>query len=120
MNPDDTGDTVYTVAFQGERFLMVYNRKRKGWEMPGGHVRRGESPEDAARREFIEESGYDVRIVAVRDLGYCRVCAGLLGEKVDQECEMVPKLFCEVPDEVFFSREEYEDVVPWAWNVLRG
>ncbi|AGI48429.1 ADP-ribose pyrophosphatase [Thermoplasmatales archaeon BRNA1] len=116
----DTDDTVYTVAFQGERFLMVYNEKRKGWEMPGGHVREGESREDAAKREFLEESGYDIEIVEIRDLGPCRVCAALLKDRINPRPEMVAKLFCEVPDEIFFSREEYEDVVPWAWNALRG
>lgn len=117
MNPEDTDDTVYTVGYRDGRFLMVYHPKRKGWEMPGGHVRNGESRMDAARREFIEETGLDVDIRCIRDLGYCRVCAGIVGEKVS-EGEMEWRFFDKVPDEIFFSREEYEDVVPWAASML--
>ena len=39
----DTDRTAYTVAFGPEGFLMVFNPKRNGWEMPGGHIREGES-----------------------------------------------------------------------------
>ena len=60
----DTDDTIYTVGFSDEGFLMVYNPKRKGWEMPGGHVREGEDREDAAVREFLEEFGVDVKVGA--------------------------------------------------------
>jgi mutator protein MutT len=33
------------------------------WEFPGGKVEQGESPADAARRECLEETGIDVRVV---------------------------------------------------------
>jgi 8-oxo-dGTP diphosphatase len=36
--------TIYTIAFKGNEFLMVYNRKRNGWEMPGGKIEPGEAP----------------------------------------------------------------------------
>ena len=32
-----------------------------GWEIPGGAIDEGESPELAARREFLEETGWSVR-----------------------------------------------------------
>ena len=32
------------------------------WELPGGRINFGESPEDAARRETKEETGCDIRI----------------------------------------------------------
>ncbi len=48
---------VYAIGFVDERFLMVYNPKRDGWEMPGGKVEEGEEPQDAAVREFREEAG---------------------------------------------------------------
>ena len=114
----DTDDTIYTVGFSDEGFLMVYNPKRKGWEMPGGHVCEGEDREDAAVREFLEESGYKVRIAAVRDLGYCRVCAGIVDTGEKEPCEMEVGFFREIPEELAFSREEYEDVVPWAESAL--
>lgn len=97
---------------------MVYNKNRKGWEMPGGKVEEGETVVDAAKREFAEEAGCDVDIFSVRDLGYCYVCAAELGERICV-CEMESRLFDSVPDELSFDREEYEDVVPWAKEELK-
>lgn len=114
MNPDDTSGSVYAVAFRDSRFLMVYNPKRRGWEMPGGHIRVGERPEDAAKREFVEESGFEIKVVAIRDLGHCFVCAAELGDRVSRNGEMEYLMFEELPEDLAFEREEYEDTVPWA------
>ena len=108
------GRTAYAVAFDGDRFLMVWHSRRKGWEMPGGHVEEGETSAQAAAREFLEEAGYEIEIVATRDIGYCDVCAAILGRKVREDCEMESRLFSELPDELSFDREEYLDTVPWA------
>ncbi len=42
--------------------LLVRNSYRAGWGFPGGFIKRGESPADAARRETREEIGVDVAI----------------------------------------------------------
>ncbi len=120
MNPDDTSRSVYAVAFKDGRFLMVYNPKRKGWEMPGGHIRVGESVEDAAVREFKEESGYDVEIVKIRFLGHCYVCAARLGERTSCDAEMETRMFDTLPDELAFDRAEYDDTVPWSKSEIYG
>lgn len=114
----DTDSTVYTVAFLDSRFLMVWNPKRNGWEMPGGHMKVGETPEEGAEREFVEEAGYHIEVVKVRDLGHCKVCAARLGDKADDAPEMRVGFFEEVPEELFFDRAEYDDVVPWARKEL--
>ncbi|MDD2626202.1 MAG: NUDIX domain-containing protein [Candidatus Methanomethylophilus sp.] len=116
----DTNQTVYTVAFHNGYWLMVWNPHRKGWEMPGGHVKEGESRLLAAKREFREESGFDVDIRDVHDLGYCYVFAGFLGDQVTGVYEMLPKLFDEIPEHLSFTRKEYEEVVPWARDALFG
>ena len=44
------------------------HKQRSTWEVPGGHIEPGETPEEAARRELYEESGakeYDLREVGV-------------------------------------------------------
>jgi 8-oxo-dGTP diphosphatase len=110
--------TVYAVAFSGGRFLMVFNKKRDGWEMPGGRIEDGESAEDAVKREFLEEAGYDIEIVGITDLGHCRVCACLLLGKLNGSPEMVSELFGDIPDNTAFERSEYEIVVPWARSVV--
>lgn len=113
------GSTVYAVAFDGERFLMVYHPRRRGWEMPGGKIEKGETPEQAAAREFREESGHHIEIVGTRDLGHCYVCAAILGDKTTEPCEMESRMFDTLPDELSFDRGEYEDTVPWALSIVK-
>ena len=45
------------VLWCGGKCLMVFNRYRQAWELPGGMLDPGESPREAAIRELEEESG---------------------------------------------------------------
>ena len=105
--------TSYCVALDGDRFLMVYHPRRKGWEMPGGKMEPGETAADTAKRECLEESGYEVEIIAERNIGYCDVCAARIVRKVS-DGEMKSELFTEIPNELAFDVQEYEEVIPWA------
>jgi 8-oxo-dGTP pyrophosphatase MutT (NUDIX family) len=68
--PDDIVDVqLYglSAVVYAERDDQILLLKRAGrsamsgqWFLPGGAVERGELPEDAARRELVEESGLDV------------------------------------------------------------
>lgn len=118
MNTDDTKDSVYTVAFKDNKFLMVWNPKRCGWEMPGGHIKRDETPVEGAVREYTEEAGYSIEIIAIRNLGHCYVCSARLGENLDKNHEMDAELFDMLPTDLSFDRTEYEDTVPWAASTL--
>lgn len=114
MKPGDTNRTAYAVGYKDGMFLMVWNPKRDGWEMPGGHIRGGESIEEAVAREFVEEAGYHIEVVKTRDLGYCHVCAAVIKERMFINNEMKAEFFNEIPEKLSFDRAEYEDVVPWA------
>ena len=45
----------------GSAILLLRTSYRSGWNFPGGGVRRGELPEQAARRELEEETGVVAR-----------------------------------------------------------
>lgn len=42
--------------YQG-KYLLSRHKERDTWELQGGHIEAGESPEQAANRELYEESG---------------------------------------------------------------
>ncbi len=54
-----SGGLIYSVIaaqFDGH-WIFVRHHDRLTWEIAGGHIERNESPDDAARREFMEETG---------------------------------------------------------------
>ena len=56
------GAVVFCGNGRNSRYLLLHHA-RKGpapseyWNFPKGHIEKGEKPEDAARREILEESG---------------------------------------------------------------
>ncbi|HEY2811049.1 MAG TPA: NUDIX domain-containing protein [Rhabdochlamydiaceae bacterium] len=56
---------IFGVVFNEERteVLLIKRRDIPVWVFPGGGLESGENPEEGVRREVLEETGLDVRIV---------------------------------------------------------
>ena len=66
--------TVASVVVRQGRYLMVEERTAEGVRInqPAGHLEQGESPEEAARRETLEETAHAVRPTALLGLYMAR------------------------------------------------
>ncbi|MFC8626767.1 NUDIX hydrolase [Streptomyces anulatus] len=74
--PQDAPLSAALVAlWRADRVLMVFDRYRQSWELPGGSIEEGETPRQAAARELVEETGHqsDERL---RFIGYARFVLG--------------------------------------------
>lgn len=57
---DDIKDPLIFVVIQARykgEWIFVRHKDRDTWEIPGGHIEEGETPDEAAKRELFEESG---------------------------------------------------------------
>lgn len=100
---------VVCVCKYKDKFVFSYNKKRNGWEIPGGHIEQGETWQDAAKREMYEETGatkiklepvcvYKISTFAL--LCYCEI---LELEELSQEYEMSKIMLSdELPDNLTF------------------
>lgn len=62
--------TVHGVFFSENQEVLLVRHRKRGWEVPGGHVELGESYEDAMGRELYEES--QMTCDSLCQLGYLR------------------------------------------------
>jgi len=72
LPPPEQITAAFILAFDCDRLLMTRLRDpQRGWDIPGGRIEPGETPEQAARRETREETG--ARLGPAHPFAYQRV-----------------------------------------------
>ncbi len=56
------GAVVFRIIGGEKRFLLIKNKRSNHWGFPKGHVEKGETEEDTAKREVLEETGLHIRL----------------------------------------------------------
>ena len=56
------GAVVFRIINGERRFLLIKNRRSTNWGFPKGHVERGETNEQTAKREVLEEVGLNIEL----------------------------------------------------------
>jgi len=62
----DFVSTVYIV--KDSKILLVFHKRLNMWLPPGGHIDDNELPCDAAKREVLEETGFEVDLIGKEEL----------------------------------------------------
>ena len=63
LAPSFTVGSICVIERPDGALLLVRQSYRNSWGVPGGLLKRGETPEDAARREVLEEVGLHIDLV---------------------------------------------------------
>lgn len=58
-----SGAIVYRNIDGTVKFLLIKNKRSANWGFPKGHLEQGETKEDAARREVLEETGLHINLL---------------------------------------------------------
>ena len=113
----------YVIAFRDEKFVMVRHRDR-AWEMPGGRLMKGENYEQAAVREFFEETGMSLDVIGKIRISKPggKVFVGLARESLTEkpvEWNIIEvREFSELPKDLSFPEVEYRVMLAYARKLL--
>ena len=111
--------TVAVFVVRKEKVLLHWHRKLGKWLPPGGHIERGELPDDAAVREVFEEPGLHCKLVGERredvtDPVQLHRPAGVQLENIGPNHQHIDLIYFAKPDGPTIIHQDYsEDKVGW-------
>ena len=106
--------------------VVFVRHPERGWEIPGGHLNSGESPEQALIREVLEETGLDVEIITWNKEYYPNgwVAHAVTNSKPNAESwnvadEKVDEIawWNRVPPVIMWTEQEFIDLDNWHNSV---
>ena len=130
MEAEDTGRhfTVAVFVVWEGKVLLHLHPKFSMWLPPGGHIERGELPDDAAVREVLEETGLNVELVGekredISDPVQLYRPAGVQLENIGPGHQHIDLIYFAKPNGPTSIQQDYsEDKVGWYgpedWNTM--
>lgn len=97
------GAVVYRRINDEYRFLLIKNRRSNHWGFPKGHMEKGETREETAMREVLEETGIHINIVE----GFCKDSQYKIGSRIEKRVEVF--LGSTEDTQTIIQKEEIED-----------
>ncbi|MEF2561672.1 MAG: NUDIX domain-containing protein [Negativibacillus sp.] len=97
------------------KWVLCQHKKRTTWEVPGGHIEEGETPEEAARRELYEESGaqeFQLYPIGAYGVKQKREASGLVKEDFGMLYFAQIFSFQPLPENFEMKRVELFDTLP--------
>ena len=120
-----TSSDEHGASLQDGGHVVFVRHPERGWEIPGGHLNDGESPETALRREILEETGLQVTIKTWNKTYYPEgwVASVVTDAKpsskrweVDDSKVEEIGWWSEVPPVIMWTKQEFIDLDEWCQN----
>jgi 8-oxo-dGTP diphosphatase len=124
------GVVVGCLIKEDDKYLLVQENQETArglWNLPAGHVDKGESLEDAAVREVKEETGFDVRLIAqiaiyhetaAQSVKHVYSAEIIGGELEAQEDEILSVEWLTYEDILAIQRDG-KIRAPWVWDIIQ-
>lgn len=115
--------TIGLIHDGGGRVLLLEHRFRPShpWGLPGGYLKKGETPEEGLRRELLEETGLQIRVeTGIIDTEY-NIGGGYVAVALVAQAEPRPLvLSSEILSGRFCDEGELpDDAYPWHLELIR-
>lgn len=111
MEGNDLIFVVIVAKYKGE-LIMVRHKDRTTYEIPGGHIEAGETPDQAAKRELFEETGaLDFTLEAIGDYS--------VNDRYGRLYTADVKTIGPLPDSEMAEVIMYKEGVEWTYDQIQ-